>query len=106
MLASSPRPSARILVARPHLAILDELVPFLAGERLRPDEHDRYAQYDRSAASAPLLEHCRRALERSLTQGAHGLPLFGDGDWNDGMNRIGAAGRGEEDGAHPAGARR
>ena len=27
--------------------------------------------------------------------GAHGLPLFGGGDWNDGMNRVGREGRGE-----------
>ena len=27
--------------------------------------------------------------------GAHGLPLMGTGDWNDGMNRVGEAGRGE-----------
>jgi cyclic beta-1,2-glucan synthetase len=27
--------------------------------------------------------------------GAHGLPLFGTGDWNDGMNRVGILGRGE-----------
>jgi len=26
--------------------------------------------------------------------GAHGLPLFGTGDWNDGMNRVGVLGRG------------
>jgi cyclic beta-1,2-glucan synthetase len=30
-----------------------------------------------------------------LAVGAHGLPLMGTGDWNDGMNRIGEAGRGE-----------
>ena len=27
--------------------------------------------------------------------GAHGLPLIGSGDWNDGMNRVGHEGRGE-----------
>ena len=27
--------------------------------------------------------------------GEHGLPLIGTGDWNDGMNRVGAMGRGE-----------
>jgi len=27
--------------------------------------------------------------------GAHGLPLMGSGDWNDGMNRVGSEGRGE-----------
>ena len=28
-------------------------------------------------------------------RGPHDLPLIGTGDWNDGMNRVGAAGRGE-----------
>ncbi|MEO6925614.1 MAG: glycosyl hydrolase family 65 protein, partial [Rhodanobacter sp.] len=28
-------------------------------------------------------------------RGVHGLPLIGGGDWNDGMNRVGEAGRGE-----------
>jgi cyclic beta-1,2-glucan synthetase len=35
------------------------------------------------------------ALDRSLEVGAHGLPLIGTGDWNDGMNRVGEAGKGE-----------
>ena len=48
-----------------------------------------------SAESASLLDHCTRAVERSLTSGAHGLPLIGSGDWNDGMNRVGHLGRGE-----------
>jgi cellobiose phosphorylase len=30
-----------------------------------------------------------------LTQGTHGLPLIGGGDWNDGMNLVGAHGQGE-----------
>ena len=36
-----------------------------------------------------LYEHCARALDCSLAVGAHGLPLMGAGDWNDGMNRVG-----------------
>ena len=36
-----------------------------------------------------------RAIDKGLTAGAHGLPLIGSGDWNDGMNRVGPAGRGE-----------
>jgi cyclic beta-1,2-glucan synthetase len=76
-------------------AILEEPVPFLSGEPLRTDEHDRYAQYARSTSTASLFEHCRRALTRGTTAGVHGLPLMGDGDWNDGMNRVGAEGRGE-----------
>jgi cyclic beta-1,2-glucan synthetase len=36
-----------------------------------------------------------RAIDRALTAGAHGLPLIGTGDWNDGMNRVGHLGKGE-----------
>ena len=35
-----------------------------------------------------------RALDHGLRYGAHGLPLMGTGDWNDGMNRVGAEGKG------------
>ena len=75
--------------------ILDESVTFLKGEPLGPNEHDRYSEYEVSGGSAPLFEHCRRAIARAATEGAHGLPLMGDGDWNDGMNRVGAKGLGE-----------
>ncbi|MBP9088736.1 MAG: carbohydrate-binding protein, partial [Kofleriaceae bacterium] len=76
-------------------SILDELLPFLTAEPLRPDEDDRYAHFATSKHVATLFEHCRRAMERAVTQGAHGLPLMAGGDWNDGMNRVGAEGRGE-----------
>ena len=75
--------------------ILDEPVSFLRAEPLRAEEHDRYAEYESSPTTSTLFEHCRRAVERAVTEGAHGLPLMGDGDWNDGMNRIGTLGRGE-----------
>ncbi len=75
--------------------ILDEPVTFLKGEPLGPDEHDRYSEYEVSGGTAPLFDHCKRAITRAVTEGAHGLPLMGDGDWNDGMNRVGAKGLGE-----------
>jgi cellobiose phosphorylase len=31
--------------------------------------------------------------------GAHGLPLMGSGDWNDGMNLVRAHGQGEASGS-------
>jgi cellobiose phosphorylase len=43
----------------------------------------------------PLYDHCVRAIARTLETGAHGLPLIGTGDWNDGMDEVGAHGRGE-----------
>jgi cyclic beta-1,2-glucan synthetase len=76
-------------------AILDEVVPFLEGPRLEAAEHENAFQPSISDETGTLYEHCARALDQSLALGAHGLPLFGGGDWNDGMNRVGAGGRGE-----------
>jgi len=76
-------------------AVLDEVVPFLAGPTLEPDESERFFQPTVSDETASLYEHCARALDASLAVGGHGLPLIGGGDWNDGMNRVGEAGRGE-----------
>jgi cyclic beta-1,2-glucan synthetase len=70
-------------------------VPFLEAPVLTPEERDAYAAPQESASRAPLFEHCVRAIDRGLTTGAHGLPLMGSGDWNDGMNRVGDQGRGE-----------
>lgn len=74
--------------------ILSEAVPFLKAPPLKPDEPDRYALFDHGM-TATLLEHCKRALDRMRKTGAHGLPLIGTGDWNDGMDRVGDEGRGE-----------
>jgi cyclic beta-1,2-glucan synthetase len=75
--------------------ILDERMPFLEAPLLPPGVQEAYGEPSVSAQSGTLFEHCIRAIEKGHTSGAHGLPLFGSGDWNDGMNRVGAAGRGE-----------
>ena len=75
--------------------VFDEPVQFLEAEPLAPGEQDSYAQPRASTEVEPLFEHCLRAIDRGLTSGAHGLPLMGSGDWNDGMNRVGREGRGE-----------
>jgi cyclic beta-1,2-glucan synthetase len=77
------------------LAILDEVVQFLEGAQLAAGDHDAYFQPATSEDSATFFEHCARGLDASLALGAHGLPLIGTGDWNDGMNRVGELGRGE-----------
>ena len=76
-------------------AVLEELVPFVDSPLLRAGEHERVSLAVVSPVSATLREHCARALQKALPTGAHGLPLFGNGDWNDGMNLVGAEGRGE-----------
>ncbi|PYV93515.1 MAG: hypothetical protein DMG05_01380 [Acidobacteria bacterium] len=75
--------------------ILDARVPFLEGRLLEPHEHEVYLLPTPSLEDGSLFEHCRRALEKGLSAGPHGLPLMGSGDWNDGMNRVGSAGQGE-----------
>jgi cyclic beta-1,2-glucan synthetase len=77
------------------VALLDEVVPFLDGPTLANGENESYFAPRVSTQSGTLFEHCARALDRSLAVGSHGLPLMGTGDWNDGMNRVGSAGKGE-----------
>ncbi|MGR8980317.1 MAG: GH36-type glycosyl hydrolase domain-containing protein [Gammaproteobacteria bacterium] len=75
--------------------VLEEEVPFLEGPQLEPEQDDAYYEPAQSMQQATLFEHCARALDLSLKTGAHGLPLMGSGDWNDGMNRVGNQGKGE-----------
>jgi cyclic beta-1,2-glucan synthetase len=76
-------------------AVLDEKIPFLEGRALQPDEHDAFFVPGISEETETLFEHCARGLDHALQVGEHGLPLFGTGDWNDGMNRVGEKGKGE-----------
>jgi cyclic beta-1,2-glucan synthetase len=75
--------------------VLDEQTTFLDAPLLKPDEHESYTQPTTSRERATIFEHCVRAIDRASTSGAHGLPLIGSGDWNDGLNRVGLEGRGE-----------
>ena len=75
--------------------LLDERAPFLTMRALEPHEHEVYDLPQVTEEQATVYEHCLRALRKAGTAGAHGLPLMGIGDWNDGMNRVGAQGRGE-----------
>ena len=75
--------------------LLDEVVPFLKSPVLRPDQEEDFNRPELSEQSGTVYEHCLRALEHGYRTGPHGLPLMGTGDWNDGMNRVGAEGKGE-----------
>ena len=77
--------------------ILSAEYPFLAGEELEENEHDRYQPLTPGAETGTVLEHCRRAFMRVLARGvgAHGLLHIGTGDWNDAFDRVGTQGRGE-----------
>ncbi|HET6822862.1 MAG TPA: glucoamylase family protein, partial [Anaerolineales bacterium] len=75
-------------------SILDEEVPFLRAEPLKPGEHERYGHFP-VGESKTLYEHCCRAIAKGTTAGPHGIPLMGAHDWNDGMSRVGHHGKGE-----------
>jgi cellobiose phosphorylase len=75
--------------------VLDESVAYLDGRPLNPDDESYYDLPGRSEVAESLYQHCVRAIRHGLVFGAHGLPLIGSGDWNDGMNRVGIEGKGE-----------
>ncbi|MDP1821897.1 MAG: glucoamylase family protein [Archangium sp.] len=75
--------------------VLDEVIPWLEAPLLNPGEAECFGQPTVSTQSGTLFEHALRAIDRGTTSGAHGLPLIGNGDWNDGLNRVGHEGRGE-----------
>ncbi len=76
-------------------ALLDERVPFLEAPPVPPGEPEAYGIPAISAQTGTLFEHGMRAVDRALTAGAHGLPLIGSCDWNDGFSNVGPEGRGE-----------
>ena len=69
--------------------------PFLKGKVLDVNENERYDKFDESEENGSILEHCIRAIEKSLNFGEHDLPKIGSGDWNDGFSNVGPLGRGE-----------
>lgn len=76
--------------------VMDERASYLEGRPVKPDEESYYDSPAQTALRESLYDHCVRALKRGLQLlGERGLPLIATGDWNDGMNRVGEAGRGE-----------
>ena len=75
--------------------LLDQAVPFIEGTVIPEGAEDAYDRPRISLQQATVYEHAALAIDHSLRVGAHGLPLMGSGDWNDGMNRVGHGGQGE-----------
>ncbi|MBQ9951773.1 MAG: DUF3131 domain-containing protein [Clostridia bacterium] len=75
--------------------VLSETVRYLENAEMKPGDTDVYREMRPGTQSGTLHDHCMRAFRRAARFGDHGLALMGTGDWNDGMNRIGAGGKGE-----------
>lgn len=66
--------------------ILDEVVNFLK------DPKDKNAK----VTKGDLYDHCCRAIDKVLSRWSpRGLPLIGEGDWNDGFSHVGPKMKGE-----------
>ena len=52
--------------------------------------------YDNPDETATIFEHCKRAIDKVLSRmSERGIPLIGEGDWNDGMSAVGLEMKGE-----------
>ena len=90
-----PLATCRYVTATGDKGILNELVYFLEGRPVNPEDDSYYDLPARSEDKLSLYEHCKRAILYGLRFGDHGLPLMGTCDWNDGMNLVGFKGKGE-----------
>ncbi len=90
-----PLAICRYVLSTGDTGVLDEPIPFIDGRAVKPEEDSYYDLPGHSDQSGSLYQHGVSAIVRGLNFGTHGLPLIGSGDWNDGMNLVGAHGKGE-----------
>lgn len=75
--------------------ILKENCRYLMNREIPENQNDLYCSFEQTSFEDSLYQHIMRAFRYSNQKGSHGLLLMGGGDWNDGMNKVGEAGRGE-----------
>jgi cyclic beta-1,2-glucan synthetase len=91
-----PYVTVRYVKGSGDLDILDSVEPFLEANPVPRDQEGEATVPLISRDRDTLLGHCARAIDYTLDRfGAHGLPLVGSGDWDDGMHLVGVKGRGE-----------
>ncbi len=90
-----PLALCRYVHATNDTGVLAEELHFLDARPVPAHDESYYDLPNRSGETASLYEHAVRAIRHGMRYGAHGLPLMGAGDWNDGMNQVGHHGQGE-----------
>ena len=75
--------------------VFQEKATYLKSAEIPACNEDLYMDFEDSEVSEALYMHCIRAIDRSLELGDKGLAKIGGGDWCDGMNHVGAKGKGE-----------
>ena len=90
-----PLAICRYVLSTGDSGVLEESIGFLDGRPVKPEEDSYYDLPGHAKETASLYDHAVRAIVHGLNFGERGLPLMGSGDWNDGMNLVGAGGQGE-----------
>lgn len=91
-----PYAIARYFALTGDKAAIETKIAYLESPALSPEESERYESALPTGRKESLYTHGMRAIEAALSRlGESGLPLFGGGDWNDGMGAVGIGGKGE-----------